>query len=265
MEAEMFRKFTNPLLLICWMVLSACAPALPPVPATAIATLTLEPTRAPTSAPTSTVTPTPTPSFPTEVVTIGGEMIQAQVVAESATTFTGEPVKMYVEIKNAQAASGNAELVVLPVTINYATLQHWKLLATVDGSQFVDFSFGVKDEQGKNKSLLFRYPAVLFKEYGQFGKLADLKQLPDYLSKNFIAGIQYNLAFFPISDKTSISRESLIDFGILKGECSSGSGCASYAESLNYKTNSADFLELLNGADETIDLRDKVLSGLVGF
>ena len=44
----MFRKFTDPLLLVCWMVLSACAPALTPVPATATPTLTLEPTRTPT-------------------------------------------------------------------------------------------------------------------------------------------------------------------------------------------------------------------------
>jgi len=64
----MFRKFTNPLLLVCWTVLSACAPALTPVPATATPTLTLEPTRTPTPAPTTTITPTPTPSLPPELL-----------------------------------------------------------------------------------------------------------------------------------------------------------------------------------------------------
>lgn len=63
----MFRKFTNPFLLVCWMVLSACAPALTPVPATATPTLTLEPTRTPTPTPTATITPTPTPSLPPEI------------------------------------------------------------------------------------------------------------------------------------------------------------------------------------------------------
>ena len=63
----MFRKYTNPLLLVCWTVLSACAPALTPVPATATPTLTLEPTRTPTPAPTTTITPTPTPSLPPEI------------------------------------------------------------------------------------------------------------------------------------------------------------------------------------------------------
>jgi len=64
----MFRKYTNPLLLVCWTVLSACAPALTPVPATATPTLTLEPTRTPTPAPTTTITPTPTPSLPPELL-----------------------------------------------------------------------------------------------------------------------------------------------------------------------------------------------------
>ena len=64
----MFRKYTNPLLLVCWMVLSACAPALTPIPATATPTLTLEPTRTPTPAPTTTITPTPTPSLPPELL-----------------------------------------------------------------------------------------------------------------------------------------------------------------------------------------------------
>ena len=73
----MFRKFTNPFLLFCWMILSACTPALTPVPATATPTLTLEPTRTPTPAPTVTITPTSTPSLPPEILaTLQGQDYQ---------------------------------------------------------------------------------------------------------------------------------------------------------------------------------------------
>jgi hypothetical protein len=48
------------------MVLSACAPALTPLPATVIPTLTPEPTPTSSPAPTATITLTPTPSLPAD-------------------------------------------------------------------------------------------------------------------------------------------------------------------------------------------------------
>jgi hypothetical protein len=74
----MFRKFTNPFLLVCWMVLSACAPAL--TPATATPTLTLEPTR--------TLTPKPT-LLPTEIV-LPTEVASKEIIwpAQGTETIT---------------------------------------------------------------------------------------------------------------------------------------------------------------------------------
>ena len=94
----MFRKYTNPLLLVCWTVLSACAPALTPVPATATPTLTLEPTRTPTPAPTTTITPTPTPSLPPELLASlpdGYQIVDNQVIVNGQAWYEMTPEKQW--------------------------------------------------------------------------------------------------------------------------------------------------------------------------
>jgi len=196
-----------------------------------------------------------------ETVTIGGEAVQAWVVAESATVWDGEPGPAAVTIQQMKSTVVEGYTAVL-ATLGGATVQEWTVLEADSGLKFADVVFSFRDDRtGAENTVIVRYSEemVQFRKQNKGNILEFVKTMLQPGSRR-IVGLQFQ------AQGSTVDPEVLIEYSKNQsGLCSSDLGCKMLMTLLRRSVSLEEIVDLLKKPQaQTIDLRDEVFTDEIG-